>query len=638
MRLKKTALVLISTGFFSLTLNGCSGGGSSNAAAPTTPVASTTISGTAAAGAPIIGTVNVKDSKGGVKTVSIEADGKYAVDVSGMTSPFIFKAIGTVGGRRVSLVSAATADDTGKTINITPFTDLIVANIAGMAAEQYFDNGAPDAAKITTAELSAQRDALTARLKPILSAMGVADSFDLLRTAFSTNHSGFDSVMDVVKVEVDPETAKALITNVVTQQQITDNLDSKADTTPIAAPPADTPLTTVVADLQAIEAQMTKINALYATTVPSATNASLLAFFVSTVDGFIHSGGDLESFLSTENATNPELIGLKYRNPVILERVTADKMRVAVMGTFKTDIWSDNFEFRKVNGAWLNAGNQQLADHEAAPVVSRQPNWTVDQNGVQLWTNKTNDDYRRYLETWSESGNANIYKINIQGPGLKTGGIDLIRSAQGQNNAMFKLARGEWDGTTWLRECNKDIGETPDNALNNPNQPPSPSDSDCIDFTNVDTFATYTYKYYDQGGTEIQNRGGIAAQKKISGAPVSRADAIANFSKWFATLTSITPTVPSGLTDGQAVRITWTAPTELTYKPVHAWFDYNLNGAIGPHLSADLETLPASATSISLGIWVGDVPATGGFGHAGITTKDAKGRRFVSQDIHTRLQ
>lgn len=639
MRLKNTTLALISAGLISLALNGCSGGGgSSSAAAPATPATATTITGTAAAGAPIIGTVNIKDSKGAVKTETIAADGKYTVDVSGMTGPFIFKAMGTVGGRHVSLVSAATADDVGKTINITPFTDLIVANIAGMAAELYFDNGSPEASKLTTAELSKEKDALTARLKPILSAMGVADSFDLLRTAFSANHSGFDGVMDVVKVEVNPETAEALITNVVTQQQITDDLASKADTTAIAPPPAGTDLTAVVTDLQAIEAQMSKINALYTTTVPTATNADLLALFVSTADGFGHNGGDLASFLSTENATNPELIGLKFSNPVILERVTADKVRVAVMGTFKTETWTDTFEFRKVNGVWLNAGNQQLADHEATPVVSRQPNWTVDQNGVQLWTNKANDEYRRYLETWSESGNANIYKINIKGPGLKTAGIDLIRSVQGGNNAMFKLAFGEWDGTTWLRECNKDIGETPNNALNNPNLPPSPSNSDCIDFTNVDTSATYAYTYYDQGGTEIPNGGGVATQKKIAGAPVSRADAIANFSKWFATLTGITPTIPSGLTDGQAVRITWTAPTDLAYKPDYAWFNYNLNGSIGPHLNADLETLPASTTSIALGNWAGDAPAPGGFGHAGISTEDAKGRRFVSQEIHTRLQ
>lgn len=639
MRLKNTTLALISSGLISLGLIGCSGGGgSTSAAAPATTAAATTITGTAAAGAPIIGTVNIKDSKGAVKTATIAADGKYTVDVASMTGPFIFKAMGTVGGRHVSLVSAATADDVGKTINITPFTDLIVANIAGKAAELYFDKGSPEAEKLTTAELSKEKDALTARLKPILSAMGIADSFDLLRTAFSANHSGFDGVMDVVKVEVNPETAEALITNVVTRQQITDNLASRADTTAIASPPAGTDMTAVVTDLQAIEAQMNKINALYTTTVPTATNADLLALFVSTADGFVQNGGDLASFLSTENATNPELIGLKFSNPVILERVTADKVRVAVMGTFKTETWTDTFEFRKVNGVWLNAGNQQLADHEAAPIVSRQPNWNFDQNGVPLWTNKANDVYKRYLETWTESGDTRIHKINMQGPGLKTGGVDLIRSVQGGNHAMFKLARGEWDGTTWLRECNEAIGETPDTALTPPDQPPSPSDSDCIDFTGVDTFATYSYQYYDQNDAKIPPPVDIDAKKKIAGAPVSIADAIANFSKWFATLTGLTPTIPSGLTDVQPVRITWTAPTELAYKPDYAWFNYNLNGSIGPHLNADLETLPASTTSIALGNWVGDAPAQGGFGHAGIATEDAKGRRFVSQEIHTRLQ
>ena len=155
-------------------LTACGGGGGSDS--PLTPQP---ISGTAAAGAPVIGTVTVKDSAGVTKTTAIATDGSYSVDVAGMTGPFVFLASGTVGGRTIEMVSAATAADVNKTVNITPFTDLIVANLAGQAASSYY--ASPSFAKLTAVDLDAARQILTTRLRPILDALGVEAGFDLLR-------------------------------------------------------------------------------------------------------------------------------------------------------------------------------------------------------------------------------------------------------------------------------------------------------------------------------------------------------------------------------------------------------------------------------------------------------------------------
>ena len=81
--------------------NGGGGGGTPGVAA------SATISGTAAAGAPVVGFVAVRDSSTNpqpVKTnIPIEANGHYSVDVTGLKAPLAFLASGTVGGRTVSL-------------------------------------------------------------------------------------------------------------------------------------------------------------------------------------------------------------------------------------------------------------------------------------------------------------------------------------------------------------------------------------------------------------------------------------------------------------------------------------------------------------------------------------------------------
>ena len=227
----KPLLAALATTFV---LTACGGGGDDeDGGTPVVPT--TTISGTAAAGAPVIGQVTVRDSLGAQKTVTIAADGRYEVDVSDMTGPFQFRAVGTVGGRTVALTSAATGDDVGKTINITPFTHLIVANAVGRAVEDFLSDA--EFAHLTTAELNAARDTLTQRLLPILQEFGVEDSFDLLRSAFTANRENFDAVMDVVRVTVDPTTHQAIIRDLINNQQIADDLASQADATVLPNPP-----------------------------------------------------------------------------------------------------------------------------------------------------------------------------------------------------------------------------------------------------------------------------------------------------------------------------------------------------------------------------------------------------------------
>ncbi len=51
--------------------------------------ASTSITGTAATGLPLVGTVTVKDAKGATQDRAPE-NGVYTVDVTGMTAPFRF--------------------------------------------------------------------------------------------------------------------------------------------------------------------------------------------------------------------------------------------------------------------------------------------------------------------------------------------------------------------------------------------------------------------------------------------------------------------------------------------------------------------------------------------------------------------
>lgn len=383
----------------------------------------TSLSGTAAAGAPLVGTVTVKDHLGATRQVQIEADGGYTIDVSGMTGPFVLQANGTVGGRSYRVHSAATEADIGNTINVTPLTDLIVANMAGEIAANYFDRG--DFAGLSTAELDSQAELLRQRLGAILTGVGLDASIDLLRASFSADHTGLDAALDLLRVEVDPATAIATITSIIDGQQITDDLAA-----------ADTSTLTVLGDvsagvdaLTAITATLDTLTGLLATSVPAADNPTLTGLFTS---GFLHSGQDLNAFLS-ELTTDSDAIGLRFDTvSLVALDTTAGTAEIVVNlgdGSGWVDPFPDHFQMLRddATGIWKLHGDRSMVDLEVIVLAEKQT--TVDVNG-----GTTTYSTRSGFEFWIEDGHADGIDIDaavVTGPGLPADGILLTGSVGG---------------------------------------------------------------------------------------------------------------------------------------------------------------------------------------------------------------
>lgn len=112
-------------------LGGCLGDGDS-----TPTAAPTTLGGTAATGAPIVGgTVTVKCAAGPTLTDITDSSGVWEVTVSGQTLPCAIEVSG--GNLAAGQAYHSIALQLG-TVNITPLTDLIVANMAGQAPGIWF--------------------------------------------------------------------------------------------------------------------------------------------------------------------------------------------------------------------------------------------------------------------------------------------------------------------------------------------------------------------------------------------------------------------------------------------------------------------------------------------------------------------
>lgn len=504
LRLNKTRALLLPAILGSALITGCGGGSSGTT--------SSTLSGTAASGAPIIGTVTVKDSTSTEKTVQIAGDGSYSIDISGMTGPFLLKANGTVGGRSVTLFSAATTADVNGKINVTPLTDLIVANTAGKTSEEFYNN--PAYSVLTKTKLDGAETTLETRLNPLLKSLGVTTSIDLLRVAFAADHNGLDAALDMLRITVDPTTKKATIANRTDNdpaKSITDDLTIDTDSSAIPTPAID--LTIVRDDLKAMQAQFDNLSNLFVAAAPLPNDPALLGLFDST---FKSDGRDLTAFL-TDLVAKPGMVGIKFSNIVLDKYIDANNIRIRGVLILKNGKHHELEALMKkgANNSWLIAGDQKLIEigvtahaGKSASGISTGLNFHVD--GVN-----------------ADPALATLSYAMVTGPGLPTGGIKLVKVS------------GEFvvDGTTshllTATSCPTcTLSSIPDNAV-------------------------YTFKFYDASNTVLNGAGYDVVLPK---APYSTDYLTTNASTVFP---SITPPTLSSFTAGGNPTVSWTLPAGM---------------------------------------------------------------------------
>lgn len=127
--IKRSFHGLLTALFASSLATGCGGGGG-DVASPVTAL--TALGGTAAVGSPIVGAaLSVVCANGAPLSTSTSGTGSWSVNTTGATFPCAVQAQGgTVGGTANAVSYHAVALNPG-VANVTPLTDLIVANLAG---------------------------------------------------------------------------------------------------------------------------------------------------------------------------------------------------------------------------------------------------------------------------------------------------------------------------------------------------------------------------------------------------------------------------------------------------------------------------------------------------------------------------
>lgn len=196
MRLTKLSLACLVIGGSALlaACGGGSGGGGGSAL---------TLQGTAATGAPLVGTVTAT-CKTGTGTVVSNLDGSFSVVVSNGVGPCLL-AITTTGG--ATLYSVTSGSGATQTANITPMTNMLVnylRSVPGMSAADpaaWFALPAVKALLADTAALTARivNDFVPA-LKTLLPSLSVADA-GFLFTAFIASPTSSATDADLEKLK-----------------------------------------------------------------------------------------------------------------------------------------------------------------------------------------------------------------------------------------------------------------------------------------------------------------------------------------------------------------------------------------------------------------------------------------------------
>lgn len=441
-------------------------GGGSGTTAGNSASSTTVVSGTAAVGAPLVGTVTVKDALGAIKgPFAIGANGAYSIDVTGMTAPFVFRASGTANGETYTVHSIATAADANGNINITQLTDLVVANIAGQLAQNYFDNFGPggNADAATQAAIDAEVGKLKEKLLPVLTALGVEASIDLLRTQFTPLSSALDKVLDVINVSVDSTTNIATISTLVNAITITDDLAVKAAAE--VAPPtlsADN-VATADTDRTLVKKAVTDLGATFAAGLPLVSQ--LTPLFTT---GFLNDDVDRTTFVN-DLSTQSRFIGASFTDIEIHNIDYSDPTKITARVSFSIKDSNGvelervpNMRVRKssVDGIWRLHGNQRALELTGyAQMVKGMSPDTCVMTGLQFDIQDQN----------AGNNGGSIAYILVTGPGLPLAGLRYDAAALGGKwkvsgaSTPYYIMASSCGGAPAVSDAN--IAAIPDNSI-----------------------------------------------------------------------------------------------------------------------------------------------------------------------------
>lgn len=325
----------------------CGGGGGGTTSGP----AVASVSGVAAAGAPLRGLVWLKDAGGVTRgPTTLDINGTFSFDTAGLTPPFYLKALGAVGGESYELYSI-TLQGTG---NINPLTNVIAAAAAHVTdPKTAYDNPADH--PVTRVDLRTATADMVSLLRPMLDAYNAPA--DPVTGPYTADHTGLDGVLDVVGIDLSPTTGSVTVRN-----RLTGSVIASGNTGSLSAPTqalVDVPDPQAVTDLRDIEAKLAEFVAVKNGKGAGLTAADLEPFFAT--DYGIHDGSLRSSRISALAASWANSLPITAISGLVIKEKIGTDYRV-VFDTYLSDgsmsfLPTGGFVYTKEAGVWKARGN-----------------------------------------------------------------------------------------------------------------------------------------------------------------------------------------------------------------------------------------------------------------------------------------
>jgi hypothetical protein len=554
------------------------------------------LSGVAAGGAPIIGNVEVTDALGAKRGATIEANGRYTVDVQGMTAPFVLKAGGRVGGTWVTYYSVGLASDVGGTINITPFTDIIVSSLAATVADK-FGNGV-DPAKVNWANIEQARLALYKKLYPLLKHMGIEDGIDFLRSAFNADHTQLDALFDVLEVNRNPATHEIAIRDFMNQVTLaTIDVTKPIDDVPIS--PGSLPAR-AGDDIRQIVKVIEDFGALFATQLPTAQQLASSGL-VDTSSDFLDAGQSFQQW-ADELTSNVALIGWKIIGVDV--KLNADGLSATATGAVQNpqgviEQEVNKTRFVKKQGRWQYQGDGLMAG------VGFKSEQIYNQNSNSFWSG-VGFDVNPFAYNNGRAAPARVTTASVTGPGL---------------SSPLLLAQNLYD--TWLGVAAP--GEVTSNQGNALGECPSPNnDSPCLTASNITDNSLYKLILKDVAGGALNGPG---YDIKLGLAPLPTSSLTRAM---FGTIGQVTidgqAPKPAAFTPNKSLQVNFTLPADRFVSSIQV----QATGVTGLPYFRIQKPLLAGNTSVLIGWTAPENNVTVNALHFRLCTYDLSGRKFVT--------
>ncbi|HET7795173.1 MAG TPA: hypothetical protein VFL64_17450 [Rhizobacter sp.] len=216
MRLHTLSLAMASVGLMAA----CGGGGGDSAPAPA-PSGPTqiTLTGVVAKGAALAGAAVTAKCATGTGTATASGTGSYTITITSGALPCVLEAVGTGADAGLELHSVATGTGSTATANITPVTELLVAQLTGQNPSDFMD--AASASTLSTTVTTTNMASAKTEVIATLSAAGLdttaLTSADMVSgTLQAGSGTGYDGVLDALGTALSTSnTTLATLTQVV---------------------------------------------------------------------------------------------------------------------------------------------------------------------------------------------------------------------------------------------------------------------------------------------------------------------------------------------------------------------------------------------------------------------------------------